>query len=233
MTRFRANLAFSIRSIAYRMWTMALKNDEFKVVYFVIPKAACTSIRAVLVGKENTDKSENCSHDEFQQDQFQHYTWFTFVRHPLDRLVSLYYSLTRTNNWTKGFLRRRLRVDEMPEMRAFWKILIHGFDGLRDMHLTPQVTQLPERQLDFIGRFERLESDWAQLDLPPLPHLNPTKHGTWFRYYYDDDGNILPEARQLEELYSEDYRAFGYSGLPDQLDKAAAMGEWYGRLTAL
>ncbi len=64
--------------------------------------------------------------------------------------------------------------------------------------------------MDFIGRMEKIESDWEiiarSISAPiNLPHHNKSKHKDYRSYYG-------PEAIEvIRDLYSEDIDKFGYS----------------------
>ena len=74
---------------------------------------------------------------------------FTFVRHPLDRLVSLY-----ANQYRRRYRGRSLGFADFAED------VVSGRLG-RNRHWVPQVELFDAvPKVDFVGKFERLEEDW-------------------------------------------------------------------------
>ena len=131
---------------------------------------------------------------------------FTFVRNPYDRAVSLYLYLRR--------------LDLVPEETSFVEFLrelerdgcprIGPYNYLGLSQCNPQVRWTEQVDMDFVGRFESLEEDFAELltrlglDPRPLPHRNPTTRR-------DDRTYLTEEARELVvRCYAEDFDAFGY-----------------------
>ena len=64
--------------------------------------------------------------------------------------------------------------------------------------------------VDFVGRFERLPEDASMLArqvgvrLPPLRHLNQSRHGAYTSYYTRDS------ERRVARRFARDIDAFGY-----------------------
>ena len=186
---------------------MSIKNDQYHMLYFVVPKAACVSIRAIL-NPSNIHDTQNCSPDEYS-----HYFWFTFVRHPLDRMISLYYSMCsgHLEAPTKNIL-RSLQLDTIPDLYTFlWSIACTS-DNVSDIHYKSQSLLFPASQMNFVGRFEHLHTDWNRLGLPPLPHHNKSDHKPWREYYYQH-GKLRPIAQRLTDRYQEDMENFRYQKL--------------------
>ena len=126
-------------------------------------------------------------------DQFR----FGFVRHPCDRLVSLWASTIHAPEptfeaWMKSYSGR--------QVPTCWSMLSVG----------------GELWVDFVGRFEDLESDWGKVcdglevekkhELRTLPTHNGSEHGPW-QSYYDGKGHLM---ERVERFYREDFERFGY-----------------------
>lgn len=135
---------------------------------------------------------------------------FAFVRHPLDRTISLFHYRTRKRE--TGHL-------PLPERReAFqswaWSMIVET--GAAHKMVMPQLHWLLDEEgcigVDFIGRFERLEEDFEQVrrrigKAKPLPRLKSrTARGA-----RDIDWWYGTELRsKLTDIYAVDFEAFGY-----------------------
>jgi hypothetical protein len=126
---------------------------------------------------------------------------FSFCRNPYDRAVSLWAHYRREYEPDMTFVGfcHRLR-------RLSWRIR------------SPQVTWLRGIKLDFLGRFETLEADFARLcdvlgvQRRALPHLNAGSRSPWCGGYYDDELQAI-----IRRQYAPDFERFGYDDdhLPD------------------
>jgi hypothetical protein len=66
--------------------------------------------------------------------------------------------------------------------------------------------------VDFVGRFESLESDFRQAcriiglrPIPPLPHANNSHRKRHYSAYYDDES-----VEWIRERFAKDIDYFGY-----------------------
>jgi len=140
---------------------------------------------------------------------------FAFVRNPWDRLVSCYHF----------FCRIRLSRDRVsnPCLKS-WKTFIqrvvidHEYLGVLKMStskshfqaILPQVTWL-RPYIDFIGKFENVNEDWAKLlenvglEFEPLPHVNVSVHKPYREYYTKE----IKDA--VTKFYEEDIDTFKYT----------------------
>lgn len=138
-------------------------------------------------------------------DQYQDYFKFSFVRNPWSRAVS----------WYKNVIRDEIHRAEfkIPENISFKEFIIDYPDN---WGLKPQTHWLKsfngDYPLDFVGRFESLESDFkeacAKIGSPPnisLPH-KIKGNGVDYRTFFDQESVEI-----LAERYSEEIDFFGYS----------------------
>lgn len=135
------------------------------------------------------------------RDVFERFFKFAFVRNPWDRMVSMYaYLLARPDHH-----RHRLVVS------------LGGFEEYLRMELNrgypTQMASLADRQgrllVDFVGRFERLEEDFATICQKlgiagRLGHRNGSVHAPYQEMY-------TPVTRELVARYfAPDIEQFGY-----------------------
>ena len=142
--------------------------------------------------------------ESVNEEQFQEYFKFTFVRNPWDRSYSAYRNIMRDSIHLQ-----RYGLDEKTSLKDFLQKWINK------KMLRPQMYWLKDFSgqvpIDFIGRFENLDSDFEvvlnQLDLSSvtLPHrLSAGKIN--YRDHYDQVSKDL-----VYEAYREEINRFGYS----------------------
>jgi hypothetical protein len=126
---------------------------------------------------------------------------FTFVRNPWDWQVSLYHYMRQTRKHPQHQLVRGMSFDDYIR----WRVT-------EDKHLQKEFVTDAEGKtiVDFIGRFEILESDFAAVCArigisASLPHRNPSRHAD-YRTYYDDATREL-----IATHFREDIEMFGYA----------------------
>lgn len=169
------------------------------------------------------------------------YFKFSFVRHPLDRLVSLYefFRRVRQNNSKKpGFLHRYLKLGRQtsagdpshapwswPGMQAL--VTTNSFSQFirseflsKDQGAQPQARSLTDRSgklmVDFVGKFERMSEDWQKVCdrvgiNSKLPHRNQSDRRFENVKRYWNQDDLEFATKK----YREDLLLFGYH--PDEI----------------
>jgi hypothetical protein len=162
-------------------------------------------------------------------ERWERYFSFSFVRHPIDRTLSLYRYIATWSDPPKPGLGQRLGLrsapkrgdhSQWPEVRAyratdsFSEFIRHPLlDHAPGMQ--PQVTSLcdadGELLVDFVGRFERIGQDLAHvgqvLGLPDVV-LRSTNAS---RRPGDSEAELTPEDRAfLAARFEADVERFGY-----------------------
>ena len=183
-------LVFKLKStIKYRHPTEALKlvhySDKHKLMYYSVPKVACTTIKTFLAKSENIETKHLGVHHKNPQikrltmsesdvEQYKNYYRFSFVRNPWGRLFSCYKNkiydpprfFSKSNPYHnekgefKDFIRRygNLSFRHM-QFEDFVDFVVAIPDHLCDPHFLPQHYFLEMDKLNFIGRFENFKAD--------------------------------------------------------------------------
>jgi hypothetical protein len=187
-------------------------SDQYKAIFVEVPKTGSTSIRQILGNpekphldiKEIFSKMIKYDGEEMALNKFSSYFKFGFVRNPWDRVVSLY---------------ERKEGIQMKDKMVFSEF-VHWIENSSDTCIHPSVhkNQLDwftdskgSVIVDFIGKFENLESDWkyvAQKIGAPvhLEHMNknPNKNKPYQEYYTDDLRDLVFKK------FLSDIEYFGY-----------------------
>lgn len=146
---------------------------------------------------------------------------FAFVRNPWDRLVSCYSEKIRddgdSENFTDGVSNVLLPFGLFKRgmtFESFATVAMSIPDQRAEPHWRSQYTFLVDRRghlpLDFLGRFERLQSDIAAVSkavgIPAeLPHLLASDRRGYREYY---SGKL---RELVADRYSQDVATFGYT----------------------
>jgi hypothetical protein len=185
---------------------------SLKIAYVTNFKVAATSIHQTLetVGCQRIQYPMNSDDRTLFNTRY----CFTFVRNPWDRLVSLFFGQLQKDTELRRVLARHWHINKehecLNDFSSFIVRIAHTRDGTSNAHYRQQtyiLNHLP--QLDFVGRFEKIEDDWWYLrtqfaGLPPLLHRNQSDHKPYHHYYTDDLQQFVAER------YSDDISRFGY-----------------------
>lgn len=149
---------------------------------------------------------------------------FAFVRNPWDLQVSSYHHLRRErphllagHETFEAFLRWKLNAERPAQYHLDTSITLQS-DYLIDLHGTLLV--------DFAGRYERLEADWAAacrrigIPAPALPHKRQASDRAQdYRSYYDDRS-----AQLVAHHFAADVQRLGYRFDPQPADALPTIG---------
>jgi len=193
------------------MSNFLLRDPDCVLIH--IPKTARTSIRkGVWQGRY-----EGPAHGHLPE-EWRPYFRFAFVRHPLDRFISVWKMFTEgTRNepgWSMPQDARPLSLAAFAEIVFDESILFderrRRFEEKIRHHAMPQTHPFYcLHEAEFVGRYERLRSDFAVVAervglSAPLPHMHSTEHGAWSTYI---SGPLLERCRAF---YRDDFEALGY-----------------------
>ena len=178
------------------------------MIHVHIVKTGGTSVRRALGLGEKVHRTVGEIRAVLPDDEWEAAYKFAFVRNPFDKVVSQYLYRVRKN-------RTHLRSRPMSFPDWVRLTLAERDPRYRDVErpFLPQTEWLDDGSggiaVDFVGRFERLEEDFAILARElgveaDLPWLNASERGPYRDYY-------TPEATEIvREAFSSDLAEFGY-----------------------
>jgi Sulfotransferase family len=191
--------------------------DEHRCIFVHIPKCAgvsvCTSLFGNLAGGHTTLRMYQIV---FSPREYTEYFKFSIVRNPWDRLVSAYQFLKNDGMNDDDRTWAEQHLSGYPDFDTFVQGWLNETNVRKGIHFLPQSEFITncrnQADLDFIGYFENLDSDFAHICArlgvtASLPRLNNTRsRGKDFRTYYTDK-----TRRIVAEVYAEDISMLGYS----------------------
>lgn len=191
--------------------------DINECIFIHIPKVAGTSILKALTSEAIF--RDHCTYREFQcadGAKFRQYFKFCFVRHPVDRLLSVY------NYWRQGGNGKDDLYFSSLLNEKYTSIELFVFDYLDENRIHEHRLLIPqylyvhnhkhELMVDFVGSFEKINEDFKivarHLGLKGnLSHKNKTRQVV---------GSIKPSGcsegvvNRIEDLYKHDFSLFDY-----------------------
>ncbi len=190
--------------------------DDFECIFFHIPKTGGVSVSQSLFGNL-AGGHLNVKHYKavFRPREFRAYFKFTFVRNPWDRLLSAYLFL-KAGGFNETDRRWALEnLSAFPDFSAFVMDWLNRENVWSKLHFQPQIdfisTNGAKPEVDFIGRFENLEEDFAYVKKrigisTSLGHFNrgPGLRKDYREYYSEAAREVVAK------VYREDIAVFGY-----------------------
>lgn len=196
-------------------------NNE-KLFFFVhIQKTAGTSISEVLFKIKNT-KSLNYSHsfiNSVNENDYNDYFKFCFVRNPFERLVSWYEMFINKgihNDFSEYILKNSNNFSEFLDLtniiyeKNISEYVSQPYPKSISFNQLDYISNNGKILVDFIGRFETINSDFDfimnKIGITDynLPYLNKFNCGNYRRYYSDKD------IEKVYNLYKKDIDFFDY-----------------------
>ena len=184
-------------------------SDKHKFVYHEIQKCATRSMLDYFVFKPQEDYGARRVFGSKQLEGLDGYYHFTFVRHPLHRLVSAYISkfVVYNQHPTKPGIRHKYLYMHMP-FDEFVRFVYATPDIIADVHFKSQHEFIPEGCR--VGRVEYLNESFShilnEIGLPRhnLKEKNVTESSHWEQYFTD-------ETMQMAlDRYDVDMALYGY-----------------------
>ena len=206
--------------------------ERSRLVYYFIPKTGCTTIKSLILEAEARPVPDVTEEIHVQADKliipkstlnlqlsrYNGYLKFAFVRNPWARLVSCYLNkvVALRPGTFKEFSYRypHVRFDRVS-FTGFVRFVCRVPDDLCEPHFKPQSAFFDDKDVDFIGRFERFPDELAQvieraeLDQRFLKYCRMRKMKSATGKPYTD--HYTAETRRLvAEKYKDDIQRFGY-----------------------
>lgn len=198
----------------------AIVVPELKLAFVPTPKVANRSMKAAIARRAGLPNHGDPHSVGWQYTPLallqdgERYS-FGFVRNPLDRLLSCYAQkivlYARQMHMPLLFWRYGDKFRADMSFEEFVHAVAGISDRVSDIHFRSQHTFFYHKgrlMVDFVGRYERLQQDWATLQqrfgFGPLPHENRSRHKDYRAAY-------TPElARIAMQRYQRDIELFGY-----------------------
>lgn len=188
-------------------------SHTHRFVWFRVAKVATRT----LVGYfDENDVVREVSHAlwmRYPTALFADYFRFGFVRHPLRRFVSTWQDKVVNANYFELDEPTLTRMRSRPEEFAGWVADLDLDDA--NQHLAFQSRLVDLTQIDFLGRLETFDADFAavcgQLSLPVVPPRPRNRTAT------PQTAELLTSTelqRVVADLYRKDYQVFGYDAAP-------------------
>lgn len=192
-------------------------SHKYKCIFIHIPRCAGTSIEVAINGEPNNHFAHKFKHltssyaKILYKDYWRDYFKFSFVRNPWDRMVSMCKFPFYGCEIQGGKLNINGYLKKWPVIEIDPRTDCH-IDHNEIIHKNSIYKNLLSCDLDFVGKFENLEENFAfiktiiDLDAKELPyHPNQSKNKKHYTEYYDD------ETREIvAQKYAQDIEYFGY-----------------------
>lgn len=209
-------------------------DNQKKYVHIAIPRTATTCVNTAIGNLKHPEpKLHHAKLSEVLESNPHaiEYFKFTFVRNPWDRLVSLYHEFRKNRGRQYSefvFFDNPLLSEydvsdnDIDNFRNFCRNL-HLSDWKNDLFFHNQyeyITYNNEVAMDFIGRFENIDSDWENVrdkigfsgvnlrrgdGLGPRGFIRGSNHLPYKEYYTQTEIDIVAE------IYKTDIEYFNYT----------------------
>jgi hypothetical protein len=191
-------------------------SNNKNIIFIHIPKNAGTSVKWIICPQYIDYKHKNAFQirDEIGVETFNAAVKFSIVRHPCDRLLSLYCWLSKLTpdsiDWAETSELRKI----LKYYNNFQDLVLNiSADMLYEKFYIPQtnwVTIDGKIVCDFILKYENIAVEWAAFArhfglYDCLPHVNKSDHPTWQKYY-----TPLMITR-MRALYGWNFEILGYT----------------------
>ena len=196
-------------------------NEKLKSIFIHIPKTAGRSIHQAIFGDES-NHIPLARYKAYNTDKFESYFKFCFTLNPYGRMYSAFSNLVKMVG-DKSHRDARMATKYLRNIDSFESFIkklgedyIYRSQILQYTHFIPQYKWvcLPpnnEPEMDFIGRFENLQSDFNEvikrLDIDTsLPTIGKRSKTKSYKEVYTQEMLSI-----VGDIYQEDFRYFDYN----------------------
>ena len=186
-------------------------SHSHRFVWFRVAKVATRTIRHHFETNAVVLDVDHAMRVRYPLAVFADYLTFAFVRDPLDRFVSAWHDKVVNANYYAFDEPTHQRMQRVEEF-ALWTAT-HDLAALpgTDQHLTLQSRMIDLNRVDFVGRLETFDRDFAEVcervGAPAVPTAPQNQTAPAGR-----DRQVSDELRDLVAgMYRRDYQVFGYS----------------------
>lgn len=190
--------------------------DEHEAIFVHIPKCAGISVGNSLFGHTpGSHMSVLTFQLIYSKEEYDRYFKFTFIRNPWDRLVSAFHFLKRGGLTLEDRQWAKENLAPFPDFDTFVREWVTPQSVLTWQHFKPQTRFIcnarDEVQVDFVGRLERIEEDYAAIARrlgvqDNLQYLNrSSKKPRDYRAFYTAETKAIVAA-----AYRRDIELLGY-----------------------
>ncbi|MBC2931530.1 sulfotransferase family 2 domain-containing protein [Nocardioides sp. zg-1228] len=185
-------------------------SHSHRFVWYRVAKVATRTIRHHCETHGVSMDVDHAMRVRYPLASFADYFTFAFVRDPLDRFVSAWQDKVVDHNYY-GFdpatLARMQAIEEFARWTAGHDLA--AVPGT-DQHLTLQSRMIDLNRVDFVGRLETFDRDFAEvcerIGAPAVPTAPKNQTAPGGR-----DRRVSPELGELVgRMYARDYQVFGY-----------------------
>lgn len=187
--------------------------DEFRCIFIHIPKAAGTSVAKTLFAT-GSRHVRYTKYERANPKKFEQYFKFSFVRNPWDRLYSAYSFLKKGGMIDMDRVWAAEHLASYSDFGSFVRGWVNEENIQTWVHFLPQCYFICDSEgkvmMDFVGRMENMENDFAYVAdrlgcTKNLAKVN-TGNNRHYSTYYDE------ETREIvRRVYARDIELFGYS----------------------
>ena len=187
-------------------------SHSHRFVWFRVAKVATRTIRHHFESHGVTLDVDHAMRVRYPLATFADYVTFGFVRDPLDRFVSAWHDKVVNANYYAFDQPTHERMQRVEEF-ALWTAE-HDLAAVpgTDQHLTLQSRMIDLNRVDFVGRLETFDRDFAEvcerIGAPAVATTPQNQTAPGGR-----DRQVSDELRELVgRMYRRDYQVFGYPG---------------------
>ena len=185
-------------------------SHSHRFVWYRVAKVATRSIRHHFESYDVSLDVDHAMRVRYPLAAFADYFTFAFVRDPLDRFVSAWHDKVVDNNYYDFDAATHERMQTVEEFARWTATHDLAASPGTDQHLTLQSRMIDLNRVDFLGRLERFDRDFAEVcervGAPTVPTAPQNQTAPGGR-----DRQVSDELRGLvAEMYRRDYQVFGY-----------------------